>query len=82
VNCPAAATKTTVSIAYAVTGAVSQQIIIDGLAEPALSAATGTVSEPVHCDGLAHSAALVAVDAHGARTSQVKNFTTKAGASG
>jgi hypothetical protein len=70
-----AASKITVRVAYAVTGAARQELSIDGrnLALPAASAA---VSEEVHCDGLPHTVALIAFDAKGAHTSQVKMLTT------
>jgi len=37
-----------------------------------VDAPSGTVDAPVHCDGVPHTVALIAFDAKGARTSQVK----------
>lgn len=67
---------TTVRITYDVRHATSQELAVDGLAEPALTAARGTVTERVHCDSLPHTVALVARDSRGARTSQVKYLHT------
>ena len=72
----ASAPSTTVRITYAVRGAKTVEIAVDGLAEPTLTASSGTVTERVHCDGVAHTIALAAVDAQARRTSQVKYLNT------
>ena len=71
-----AASKTTVHIEYGVSHAARQEISVDGLTVPGVDAATGTVDAPVHCDGVAHTVALIAFDAKGARTAQVKYLNT------
>lgn len=70
------ATSTVVAVRYAVTGSVRRELDVDGLAGPALSQPNGVVHAPVHCDDLEHTAALVAVDARGARTTRTKTFAT------
>jgi hypothetical protein len=74
------ATSTVVPIRYAVTGSARRELDVDGLAGPELAAAQGSVRVPVHCDALAHTAALVAVDAQGARTTKARSFSTVTGA--
>jgi hypothetical protein len=68
--------STTVRVTYAVRNALRHQLIIDGRVEPRAVAPRGTVNPRVHCDGMAHTIALVAIDAAGRRTSQVKYLTT------
>ena len=75
VRCGSAPSKT-VRVTYAVSGAKRHQLIIDGRVESGAAAPSGTVNPPVHCDGLPHTVALVAIDAAGRRTSQVKYLTT------
>jgi hypothetical protein len=71
-----AAPSTTVRISYSVTGAQQQSITVDGREVPGTGAPTATVTAPIHCDPLEHDVALIATDAHGVRTSQVKHLTT------
>jgi len=68
--------STTVAITYSVTGSRSQQVVVDGLPEPGPLAASGRVVERVHCDGVEHTVALIATDAAGRRTSEVKYLAT------
>ena len=75
----ASASKTTVHVDYTVTGAARVELAIDGLDLPSTPAAQGSLDAPVHCDAVPHTVALVAYDAHGARTSQVKMVTTVLG---
>jgi hypothetical protein len=70
------ATSTVVPIRYAVTGSARRQVAVDGLTGPALAQPKGIVRTPVHCDDLQHTAVLVAVDAHGARTTREATFAT------
>jgi hypothetical protein len=70
-----ATSKTSVKVIYAVEGSAREELSIDGRAIP-LGAASASVSEEVHCDGLPHTVALIAYDAKGVRTSQVKMLTT------
>jgi hypothetical protein len=65
-----------VRVTYAVTGAKRHQIIVDGRVDPRAAARRATVNPRVHCDGLSHTVALVAIDAAGRRTSQVRYLTT------
>jgi len=69
-------TSIAVSIAYAVSGSRSREIVVDGLAEPALHRAGGRVTERVHCDGVEHSVVLLARDSHGVATSEVRQLST------
>ena len=69
------ATSTKVRVTYAISGAKSTQLIIDGRVEPS-EGPSATVDPLVHCDPLPHTVALVALDATGHRTSEVKNVTT------
>jgi len=71
-----ASSKTTVHIAYAVMNAARQEIAIDGLDVAGVGTPSGAVDAPVHCDGVPHTVALIAFDAQGARTSQVKYLNT------
>jgi hypothetical protein len=75
-----AASSTIVAVTYAVAGSVRRELDVDGLAGPELAQPQGVVRAPVHCDDLEHTAVLVAVDAHGARTTRTKTFATVAGA--
>ena len=75
VNCRGAS-STKMSVEYEVTGAKRQEISVDGLAVDGVDGPSGTVDAPVHCDGVPHTVALIAFDANGARTSQVKMLTT------
>lgn len=66
-----------VRVAYAVSGAKRHQLLVDGRVEPAAAAPSATVNPSVHCDGGSHTIALVAIDAQGRRTSQVRFVTTR-----
>jgi hypothetical protein len=70
------ATSTVVPIRYAVTGSARRELAVDGLTGPALAEPKGIVRTPVHCDDLQHTAVLIAVDAHGARTTREETFAT------
>ena len=70
------APNTTVRVSYAVRNASRHQLLIDGRVEPRATARQATVYPRVHCGGLPHSVALVAIDAAGRRTSQVRYLTT------
>jgi hypothetical protein len=52
------------------------QLLIDGRLAPRATARRATVYPRVHCSGVPHSVALVAIDAAGRRTSQVRYLTT------
>ena len=75
VNCNGAS-STKVPVEYKVTDAARQELSVDGLAVDGVDKPSGTVDAPVHCDGVPHTVALIAFDAKGARTSQVKLLTT------
>jgi hypothetical protein len=70
------APNTTVRVSYAVRRALRHQLLIDGRVEPRATARRATVYPRVHCGGVPHSVALVAIDAAGRRTSQVRYLTT------
>lgn len=70
------APNTTVRVTYAVSAALRHQLIIDGRVVPRATARRATVDVSVHCGGGPHTVALVAIDAAGRRTSQVRYLTT------
>jgi hypothetical protein len=76
VQCGSAPNQT-VRVTYAVVGAKRHQLLVDGRVAPGAAAPRATVSPAVHCSGGPHSVTLVAVDAQGRRTSQVKYVTTR-----
>jgi hypothetical protein len=68
--------STTVHIAYAVAGARSQQVIVDGRPETGTDASSATITAPIHCDALDHTVSIVAYDVFGHHISRVKHLTT------
>jgi hypothetical protein len=67
--------STTVSITYAVSGAKSQAIFLDGR-QTSLPSASGSVSVPVHCDAVPHTVVLRALDEQSHPTTQEKILKT------
>ena len=70
------APSTTVTITYAVTGAATQELLVDGATVPGTDAARGTVEAPVHCDELPHTFVLVATDDAGGVTTEERSLET------
>jgi len=70
------APSTTVRVSYAVRKAMRHQLLIDGRLEPRATDRRATVYPRVHCGDVPHSVALIAIDAAGRRTSQVRYLTT------
>ncbi len=67
----------TFTVGYAVTGAKTVQLLVDGRDNPGLAATGGSVEVPVHCDAVAHTVVLMAVDANGGTTTQQKTLETE-----
>jgi hypothetical protein len=67
-------TYTTVDVTYAIEGAASAELRVDGRPIPLDDPAKGTVQADVRCDPLPHDFVLFAFDDAGAYTTEKKNM--------
>jgi hypothetical protein len=74
--CAPGDTSTSVDVEYAVSGAVRQKLLVDGLAATGVDGSSGTVTVQVHCDPLPHTVVLVAYNSAGERTSKQELLDT------